>query len=470
MPRHLPPIAILLATALLLAACTGGGDATPSPTPTPTASATRSPEVSRTPTPPPTSVTPTETSTPIPIPRAGLYLVDVATEEWHTLDESLRGSIGAWWEHDADTITSWTSSGADIRLARRYGLDGSVIEEHEDRNYITPSPDGRSRYYSLYEDGRFSHSVLEHDGAEVAIAVDYGFRSGFSPAGDRLLVDRGDYIEGTIRVEWTFWVIDVTTGAALVEFAGNASPEGTDGGYGAQWSPSGRYIATSGLDGLLVHDTTDGSTIRLGAGGSPEWEPAEDALVVETDHGTLEVVRLPSLDRVPLATEGGRRIGRFGMWGRVVAVRYLDPDRFDDPIVAVYDAATGERIARWEGGVDVRTQQFVRHPDGLVAIVLHPSEGCPTFRLFSPSLPADGRCIDGHNPRLSADGSRIAYFQVDPDVAATLVEYDLAANEERLLGTIPYRGEIPLARWNAAGTHLLIQRSWDGIGFSDTLP
>jgi hypothetical protein len=465
------PLATLLTAALLLAACTGGGDATPSATPPPTAPTTPPSEVSRTPTPTPTSGTPTETPTPTPVPRAGLYLVDVATEEWHTLDESLRDSVGGWWEYVADTVTSWTRGEGDARIARRYALDGSVIEEHEDRSYITPSRDGRSRYYSLYEDGRFSRSVLEHDGAELPIAVDYGFGSGFSPAGDRLLVGRGDYIEGTIRVEWTYWVIDVTTGAALVEFAGNASPEGTDGGYGARWSPSGRYVASSGLDGLLVHDTTDGSTIRVGVGGSPEWAPAEDALVAETDDGTLEVVRLPSLDRVPLATEGGRPFGRFDASGTAVAVSsFEDPDRFQGPIVTVYDAAAGARLARWEGGVDTRTQQFIRFSDGIAGIVLGPTEDCPTFRLFSPSLPAGGRCIDGHNPRLSADGSRIAYFRVDPDVAATLVEYDIAANEERLLGTIPYRGEIPLARWNAAGTHLLIQRSWDGIGFSDTLP
>ncbi len=452
---------------LELTGCTGSGDQTPVPTPASEASPSATAPTSRTPV---VIEAPPQTPTPAPIPRAGLYLVNVKTEEWHTLIEPSDSRSGAygWWEPDGNAVTAW-SEVARAYTAHRFDLDGSTIEEHLNRHYITPSPDGQSRHYSVYEDGRWTRVVLEHNGVEVPVAADFGFAVGFSPAGDRLLVGRGDPAAPG-RVNWTYWTIDVATGTVLVEFPGNASPEGTDGGFLPRWSPSGRYVATSGLDGLLVHDTTDGSTIRLGDGGSTEWAPAREQLVVETADQTLEIVTLPALERVPLATEGARHLGRFGAHGAVVAVRsYLDPDRLEDPIVTAYEASSGRQLGRWEGTMDRFDRQFVRFADGLVAIILGPADGCETFRIYSP-LSEAGRCIDGHHPRFSPDGREVAYFRAIADSTAALVIYDVSTGEERTLGTPSVSGELPLARWNAHGTHLLVQRTWSGVGFTDELP
>jgi hypothetical protein len=463
-------VAALGAVVVVLGACTGDGDSstvTPSPrvqaTVETTATASPTPGVVR---------TPSATATAEPAPYAGLYIVEVATGEWHTLAESARENVAGWWEPGGEAVTGWSGDGGRV-TSFRFDLDGQVLEGYSDRFYVTPSPDGRSRYYyRLLPDGSFSSAVLEHDGVEVPIHVDFGFVRGFSSDGERLLVGRLGSEETPGRVGVTYWVVDVATGETLVEFAGSDLPAGSDDVMPARWSPSGSYVATAGLDGLLVHDAVDGTTTRLGAAGSTRWAPAKEQLVVETDGGGLEIVTmLPEFQRLPLETEGGRLVGRFGLWGGVVAVRsFLDPERFEEPIVRVYEEGSGRLLARWEGGVDTRTDQFIRYADGLAGVVLGPVDGCETFRYYSPLAAEEGRCLDGYNPRLPSDGRQIAYFGGPVDGEVTLVVYDVAADEERALGTIEVGGELPVARWNEAGTHLLVQRSWDGIGFSDELP
>ena len=73
--------------------------------------------------------------------------------------------------------------------------------------------------------------------------------------------------------------------------------------------------------------------------------------------------------------------------------------------------------------------------------------------------------MDGHSPRWAPDAASFAYTR-----GAEILIFDVATAQSRVIaaGATPgHSSGGALARWNAAGTHLLIQWPWRGTRWSE---
>ncbi len=316
--------------------------------------------------------------------------------------------------------------------------------------------------------------MLEGDGEAVPITgSERGtYAIAFSPDGSRLLIGSGRGESPSVMVV-TYHVVAVESGQALFSFETRV-PEGTDGGEAPRWSPSGRYIASSGgIDGLIVHDTETGESIHLGSGLS-RWSPADDAILAIDQAGNIDLVSFPAAGlpakpghRTRLATAVDAPSPRFGAMGRYV--HWEDRDRTATTIV---DAATGEVVANWDlqaaGLFYPGVYPVIATPQGPAAVLSASDEGCQGTELHHPALAGGSSCLDGgYVPRWSPDGGLLAYASGDE-----LRLLEVASGDDRVLArglddTGHAQSYGALERWSPDGKYLLVQWPSGGVGWSE---
>lgn len=432
-----------------------------------TSTATASPEPTAT---APIDILPTQTATPVPPPTAtpfppaaanGLWAFDLALGIRTVLHEGDEVPLSRV-EGSGDTITATLTDGAEV-TALRLQPDGQHLEEHADRGMITSSANGESRFYLDLADVEDPQLVLEHQG-EIVRLEGTRPRTGlsFSPAGDRLLAvsDRPGTVDGEeVR---TFSVHSTADGRLRMQFEHRASI-GTP--PVAIWSPSGRYVADRGIEGLFVRDTVSGRAWRLGPSGSARWSPIADQLLVVTDFGRLSIVNVPELDGVDLGPGDPTVTVLFDRSGQLaIATTYEDPDTRTGPTTRAFAVDSGDEVAVWTG---VDASSFAvggRHPVALlddgIAAVFTASAGCEDgFVLYHPALSDNGRCVAGTNPRWSPRSQYLVFAR-----EREIVLLSIAEDDERVLtrGTPPAAaGAGPVLRWSPDGSWILIQWPWD---------
>ncbi len=485
--------ALLGVLVLLAAGCRGGDGGGVEPTLEPPRAPTPTTPGPTTPTPRAIDPTPSPTP-PASDARTGLWLIEVATGRKVVLWEG-DGSASGRFEPDGEAVTALIVL-PDARRAVRFDLEGAVIEEYTGRSVIVTSSDGRSRYFvedvepevadtdpadtpdaettpdpnapsvAESEPAPTQRLVLERDGVEVLVPFPEGtFAVEFSPSGDRLLAGTGRLSESGTELIWTYTAYSVLTGRPLFIFQSRTLEGGTDGGQLPRWSPSGRYIADLGLDGLVVHDTLTGEATVLSAGGLPWWSPIEDALIVVTEEDTAEVVRFPTGRRTVIERALPSGSGVFDRSGRYVY--WWDGDGGGRTLV--FNASNGVLIAEWAPGA-TSDIFFGVHPivggRGAPAAALDGgAPDCAGIEVHHPALASDGLCVDGHSPRWAPDAASFAYTR-----GSEILIFDVESAQSRVIASGAVAGgrfDGALARWNAAGTHLLIQWPWRGIGWSE---
>jgi WD40 repeat protein len=408
-----------------------------------------------------------------PAARSALWLIEVESGRKTVLYEG-GGQASARFDPDGQSVSALVHIEDGRFRSLRYDLDGRVLEQYEDRLLIRVSPDGESRYYSLLEPPTpdATRLVLEHGGEPVPLPDgERGTYGGaFSPDGSRLLIGSGR-LESASVVVFTYHVVSVESGESLFTFE-TREPEGTDGGEVPRWSPSGRYIASSGrIDGLVVHDTETGESILLGAGLS-RWSPAEDAILAIDEEGSIDSVRFPAAGfpakqahRTRLATAVDALSPRFGARGRYVY--WEDRDRSSTTVAA---AATGDVVASWDSQAAdsfyAGVYPIVATPQGPAAVLSVHDEGCRGTELRHPALAGGARCLDGgYVPRWSPDGRLLAYASGDE-----LRLLEVTSGDERVLARGIDRSDYvegALARWSPNGKYLLVQWPAGGVGWSE---
>ncbi|MDA0352554.1 MAG: hypothetical protein O3A10_10150 [Chloroflexi bacterium] len=447
---------------IALVGCRGAEEATPEVT----AVTTVSPEVSATPKAPPLDIiptltgTPSPTATPPPATPTGLWVFDLARGKRVVLFEG-SDLLTSRVEASGNAVTAAITNGDGV-TAVRFQPDGVTIEEHANRSSIISTPAGEDRFYLDLSDAEEPRLVLEHAGEEIQLEATRP-REGvsFSPSGNRLLTlsvrpteDEGEEVR-------TYSVHTTADGRLRMQFEHRARV-GTQ--PVALWSPSGRYIADEGLEGLLVRDTVSGRAWRLGPGGSARWSAGADRLLTITDLGRLVVVSVPELDGVDLGEIDPTAAVQFDRSGRyVVVTEYTDRAARSGVGTRVLDAVSGAEVAAWPGrdasifavgGLD----PVIALEDG-VAAVLAASTGCDGgFVLVHPTLSLEGRCIEGVNPRWAPNGQFLIYAR-----EREVVLLSLSDDSERVIASnTPPANEDqgPLLRWSADGSWILIQWPW----------
>lgn len=447
--------AFLLGLTLLLMAC----DPTEEPVPTVPATTAATIEATATPAPPPIAILPTFTPTPTPTPLpaaapSGLWVFDLARGRQELLYEGT-GEVVSRIEPQGNVVSA-TIADDDGIAAIRFGSNGDRLEEQPDRDLITTSANGENRFYLNLEDPLAQQLVLEHRGAEVSLE---GTRPrigiAFSPSSDRLLTlsERPGPAEG--EVVRTYSVHSTADGRLRMQFehralAGSAPV--------ARWSPSGRYIADDGLDGLAVRDTVTGTVWLLGPGGSAHWSPIADRLLVITVVGRLSVVSIPDLDGVDLgAIEAGTHV-QFDRSGTLVVVTARSQDT--GPNTVVFDADSGLDVGTWPG---MDTSRFaIDGGDPVIAVnngtaLFASGATCDRgFVVFHPALSNDEiRCLEGENPRWSPNGQLLVYAR-----GREIVLLSVSSDIERVIvrGTPPPDvSGGPVMHWSPDGSWILIE-------------
>jgi WD40 repeat protein len=459
--RLRPALAAMLTVAMLVAGCSESHDPTPTATVshTPTATATGRP-VDILP-----SLTPTASATapptPTPLPAAapsGLWVFDLARKRLVTLYEGealVRAEPGA-----TGSAVSATMVDEEGVHAVRYSPDGEPIETYDDRSSIVVSANGESRFYLDMSDPESPGIVVEHDGEEVPLE---GTRPrvgiSFSPSGDRLLTVSERPGATADEVVQTFSVHNTTDGRLRMQFehralAGSAPV--------ANWSPSGRYVADEGLEGLFVRDTQTGNAWWLGPRGSPRWSRGAEQLLVVSQVGRIALVNVPELDGIDLGEATGGEALQFDRSGALALVTsYADPEARSGPTTRAYDVSSGSEMAAWPGmALDAPSiggrAAAIGMASGVAAVFESPT--CPSgFVVYHPALGADGRCVEGAQPRWSRNGQLLVYAR-----GREVVLLSVATDEEQVLtrGT-PVAGEPggPELSWSADESWILIQWS-----------
>ena len=452
MTRPLATAAFAAVYLLFAAACQTGDSATPTSIPALEATATS------TPAPPPIDILPTLTPTPTPRPTAtplppatpvGLWVFDVARARHSVLYEGAEAAV-AHVEAPGDAI-SIAVAAVDGPAARRFSPGGELLEEFSDRGAVTTAENSEARYYLDLTDAEVPQLVLEHQGTVVRLE---GTRSrigiAFSPAGDRLLTlsERPGILEG--EVTRTFSVHNTTDGRLHMQFEHRAIAGSPALGH---WSPSGRYIADQGLDGVFVRDTLTGQATRLGPNGSSRWSPVAEQLVVITDQGRASTVNVPRLDGTDFGPVGAGASVGFDQSGTLALIATDDTAR-------AFAVSDGVEVSSWSGlaaNPRVDPPVVVQLEAGLAA--LSTADSCVGgFVVQHHNLGTDGRCIEGAQPRWSPS-ARLLVFLRDRDV----VLLSLSSDVERVIAQGAPSADGPSAptlEWSPDGSWILIQ--WAG--------
>ncbi len=439
-------VAIIAGIALAtLAACNSGSD---DPTQTPTAA--------------PDATTAPTTAGPVETQSSFVALVDLATGQQVTVHDGL-GTWNSWFEPDGQAVNALATAAGTRPRSVRVALDGSVLADSATELQQRVNAEGTARAYAgINDDGGTFKTRLESGGNVIDLEGDLSaLPLSFSPQGDRLL----SYIgvpapEGEAALSYTVHNLDGTLQTSFVNRLSATNP----GSSPATWSPSGKYVATIGLDGLTVNDIRGGGAFLVPVNGSTEWSPTEDALIVVAGATELQILRLPNMAATSLAVSVEGVAASFDPSGRVVTVS--DPIK---GITTVFDAATGERLVEW-GGVaepfNIMGFEPVQMTDAGLAAILQGALDCDGFLVIHPAGAPRGQCVDGANPRWSPDVSSVAFTRGDE-----IVLLEIEPLTERVVATgLPTTDGGTLARWNAGGTHLLLEWPWGGGGWSDRLP
>jgi hypothetical protein len=439
----------------LLASCSSGAGSEPSSSPTAATEGSATVAPTR-------ALAPSPVSTAVGDFDALIEVFEVATGNRTTLYAGA-GATTAWFSADGESVNAGIGDPSAGTRVVQFGLDGSPLYESSTAIQLRIDSSGTARAYgTLNAAGDAIETTLEvRDEVVPLAAASTTLPLSFSPAGDRVLSFAATSGTGTLTFDYA--VHEVASGDLLATFSSQAVPE-DQGANPPRWSPSGRYVAILGTAGLIAHDVEGGAAIAVGANGWTEWSPAEDALLIAAGPNEFRIVRVPDLDTTSLDIETGGATVSFDASGAVVVVS----DRSRRSTV-VFDAATGERIEAWGGVAErVRTIGFepVIRTDAGLAAVLEEGLGCDGFVVHHPALTLRGQCVDGRNPRWSPDGSTIAFVRRDQ-----LLTLEVATEIERVLITgLPAEAGGTLARWNRAGTHLLLKWPWGGPGWSETVP
>lgn len=454
---------IVLLGALLFAACQSDDPLTPVEGVTDTAT----PEAGETPVPPPldilptTSPTPTATPppTPTPLPPAtpsGLWVFDLGSGKQALLYDGA-GDVTSQIESTGRAVTVHLIEDGGT-TASRFRSDGELIETHADRGMIVSSTNGEYRFYLDLADPETPALVLERQGELVRLE---GTRPrlgvSFSPTGDRLLTvsERpGQLPDEVVR---TFSVHETADGRLRMQFEHRAllgSPAV------ARWSPSGRFVADEGIEGLFVRDTVTGRAWLLGPGGSAHWSPLGDQLLAVSELGRLAIVDVPELTGVDLGLIEGPASVRFDRSGRLAIVTtYGDAETRTAPTTRAFDVDSGDGVAVW-AGLDTADRSIGGAEPAIalgggVAAVFGSTSCVGGFVVVHPGLGDEERCLTGANPRWSPNGEFLVYAR-----ERELVVLGASSDSERVIvrGTPPADGSsAPLLRWSPDGSWLLIE-------------
>lgn len=391
-----------------------------------------------------------------------IAVIDLATGQATTRFES--GDVwNAWFEDGGEAVNALVlREGAQPRTVR-FGLDGSVLTDSAAELQLRLNADGTARAFGGPIDETFFRTFLEVDGELVELDGDPTVLPvGFSPQGDRLLSYTAipPAAEGEAAISYTVHSLDGSVQTTFVNRLSATDPAGSQ----VAWSPSGRYVAASGLDGLTAYDTESGEAIVLGASGSTEWSPSEDALLLFASANELQVVRLPDLERVSIEVDTNGVAASFDPTGQVVTVNNRARG-----ITTIFDAVTGEELLALTGlGEEMNVIGFepvIMTDDGL-AVALEGAQTCEGVMVIHPGLGVRGQCLIGATPRWAPDASALAFTR-----GSEVIVFDIEALTELVVASeVPETEGGTLARWNDGGTHLLLEWPWGGGGWTDSLP
>ena len=415
----------------------------------------------------PTSAISVSTSTSTPAPavetdRSFIALVDLATLQQTTLADG-GGNWNSWFEDGGTVVNALVLAAGMPPRTARFALDGTVLLDSATELQVRVNADGSARAFGGETgDGITFKTFLEVNGAIVELEGDpTALPLGFSPRGDRLLSYTG-VVAGAGEIGLSYSVHDLD-GALLSIFVNRLSATSTSSSP-TTWSPSGAYVATVGLDGLTLHEIETGGTFIVPVAGSTEWSPIEDALLLVAGASELQVLRMPDLDIVSIEVSTNGVTASFDPSGRIVAVS--DAAR---GLTTIFDAVTGEQLMELGGVAEafaVLGFDPVVMTDAGVAAILENSPGCGGVLIVHPALGNRGQCINGTNPRWSPDGSAVSYTRGSEII---VIKMDTLA-ELTVASEVPTGGTGTLARWNASGSHLLLEWPWGGGGWTDALP
>lgn len=478
------PLALL--AALVLAACSGGSEATP------TAPAlTASPEVAASPSatarPEATTrapfvlPTPSPTARP-PVARSGAWLIDVASGDAILLtarDEDGWVSRASFDADGAAVIDIWRDDGP---LTVRVGLDGHELgvdspahgchQIDDDTIAVTlPGLDGPQEFEGV------TCGVISPDRRLMTYRIDAG----------TVQTDRGFEVPS-----WDQWVIDLSTGERTLLRSAMRHCGGCDTGVPVAWSPSSRYVAVPELlwpGDVFLADTLTGSTRLISEVDDATYRPYQPVWASNTDR---LVYPAAGGGTVYEDLEAGTRRVIAGLpWPASFdpSARYLYSPAWPlsgqgASTTVVFDIVSGTTYS--SDGVPASGNLWGGTAIAVAGLGPGGAEGFATALESAPncrgtsitvSRPNDVEvapvCIDNAwVATLSPDGTQVALArrgtEVGPDARGTwvsgrfdLVVYDLETRVTRVIATELYSSTTPGFTWNEAGTHVLFR--WPGV-------
>jgi hypothetical protein len=424
----------------LFAGC--GDDDSDSGTPTAAASVATAPNDTPTPSPTPTEPGPMATpSGPVEAPST-VQLVDVATVDVTTLYVNL----------DA-TVYSVEFEGAGVRL--RAGQE--TFEFDFDGDPVSVDPDHESPFETCVELGMGGSIVcgsLSPNGSWLTYAVDAGTVT---------------IANGAVLPAWDQWAMNVETGQPRLLQEGLVHCGGCDWFHGPRWSPSSRYVAFSeyrGEERRFLADVTTAETRQIGTGSgrdeAPVWSRAADLLLYRESPGGPTI-----LEDLPAGTTRVLDLTWPATFDESGAFIY-SPAWIEDPsapgapettLVGVVSGAASSRLPGapprnflWTDGRAVADT-----PAGLVAALQY-AESCDGTAVYLEGALAT--CVvHGAEGQIGSDGSVAVARQTGIFGRMNVYDIDIVGPEGQVetvvTGALSYHA--PLMKWNAEGTHLLVQ-------------
>jgi hypothetical protein len=456
-PRFRLGVACLVAS-MALVAC-GGEDAetpTPQPAETVVATATSAP-------PPPPGRPPTPLPG-VPVPSAVL-LIDAETGRQTSLYESYQ-----------DPAYSAAFDGAEVSVI--YRSAGSAKVDHFDLQGVL------LRTTDLAGPSSDAACTETPAGAVVAGRSYDGVHCGLiSPDGLLMTyqIPMSPRPPSGAGVPWDQWAVNLQTDERVLLQADLQHCGGCDGRFGPRWSPSGRYLYFSELAGngrTFLSDLELGTTREIARGHTensfePAWSPTADILLYANGRGTTTLDDLERHTVSELAELAWP--ARFDLSGAFAYSPAWNDARLPGTTTSVLELRSGV-ITTLPGRPGNPSQyvpvEAVQNVGGVVGAALEEVPGCDGTAI---SFGATVRfCVkDATAPAFSPDGTSVALMRKtgaigrydSPSISSlTGVKYealllDLQTGGERVIARDLIGSEMyPLpARWNNAGTHLLIQ-------------